>query len=117
MKSRSCRRTLIWWLSLPENYMNGAGAWPGYMVNQDYVEGGKNYENDTPEKAAEIRTLLRDKRFRDALSIGFDRAARDRRCLGRYRRGQGHDPQPAVLALHSPRWPGSLRVGRGWCRL
>ena len=28
--------------------MNGAGAWPGYMVNQDYVEGGKNYENDTP---------------------------------------------------------------------
>ena len=57
-----------------ENYMNGAGAWPGYMVNQDYVEGGKNYANDTPEKAAEIRTLLRDKRFRDALSIGFDRA-------------------------------------------
>jgi peptide/nickel transport system substrate-binding protein len=56
------------------NYMNGAGAWPGYMVNQDYVEGGKNYENDTPEKATEIRTLLRDKRFRDALSIGFDRA-------------------------------------------
>ncbi|HEX5809702.1 MAG TPA: ABC transporter substrate-binding protein [Anaerolineales bacterium] len=57
-----------------ENYMNGAGAWPGYMVNQDYVEGGKNYENDTPEKAAEIRTLLRDKRFRDALATGFDRA-------------------------------------------
>ena len=56
-----------------ENYMNGAGAWPGYMVNQDYVEGGKNYENDTPERAAEIRTLLRDKRFRDALAIGFDR--------------------------------------------
>ena len=54
--------------------MNGAGAWPGYMVNQDYVEGGKNYANDTPEKATEIRTLLRDKRFRDALSIGFDRA-------------------------------------------
>lgn len=58
---------------LLENYLNGAGAWPGYMVNQDYVEGGKNYENDTPEKAAEIRTLLRDKRFRQALSIGFDR--------------------------------------------
>jgi peptide/nickel transport system substrate-binding protein len=53
--------------------MNGAGAWPGYMVNQDYVEGGKNYENDTPERAAEIRTLLRDKRFRDALATGFDR--------------------------------------------
>lgn len=56
-----------------ENYMNGAGAWPGYMVNQYYVEGGKNYEDDTPEKAAEIRELLRDQRFRIALSTGFDR--------------------------------------------
>jgi hypothetical protein len=28
--------------------MNGAGAWPGYMVNQYYVEGGKNYPDDTP---------------------------------------------------------------------
>lgn len=56
-----------------ENYMNGAGAWPGYMVNQDYVEGGNNYSNDTPEKAAEIRELLRNTTFRKALSIGFDR--------------------------------------------
>jgi peptide/nickel transport system substrate-binding protein len=55
------------------NYMNGAGAWPGYMVNQYYVAGGKNYEDDTPEHAAEIRELLRDKRFRQALSMGFDR--------------------------------------------
>lgn len=55
------------------NYMNGAGAWPGYMVNQYYVEGGANYENDTPEKAAEIREILRDKRFRQALSLGVDR--------------------------------------------
>jgi peptide/nickel transport system substrate-binding protein len=58
---------------LIEGWMNGAGAWPGYMVNQWYVEGGKNYEDDTPEHAAEIRTLLRDKRFRKALSWGFDR--------------------------------------------
>lgn len=56
-----------------ENYMNGAGAWPGYMINQDYVEGGKNYANDTPAKAAEIRTLLRNAKFRQALSSGFDR--------------------------------------------
>jgi peptide/nickel transport system substrate-binding protein len=56
-----------------ENYLNGAGAWPGYMVNQDYVEGGKNYENDTPEKATEIRELLRSDQFRQALSMGFDR--------------------------------------------
>jgi peptide/nickel transport system substrate-binding protein len=56
-----------------KGWMNGAGAWPGYMVNQYYVEGGKNYANDTPEKAAEIRGILRDKRFRQALSIGIDR--------------------------------------------
>lgn len=58
---------------LLENYMNGAGAWPGYMVNQDYVEGGKNYEDDTAEHATEIRDLLRSSAFRQALSIGFDR--------------------------------------------
>jgi len=56
-----------------ENYMNGAGAWPGYMVNQDYVEGGKNYEDDTPEHAQEIRDILRNQKFRIALSTGFDR--------------------------------------------
>ena len=56
-----------------EKYLNGAGAWPGYMVNQYYVEGGKNYPDDTPENAKEIRDLLRDKRFRRALSYGFDR--------------------------------------------
>jgi peptide/nickel transport system substrate-binding protein len=55
------------------NYMNGAGSWPGYMVNQNYVEGGGNYEDDTPEKAAEIREILRDKRFRQALAAGIDR--------------------------------------------
>lgn len=58
---------------LMKGWMNGAGAWPGYMVNQYYVEGGKNYPDDTPERAAEIRTLLRDSRFRKALSMGFDR--------------------------------------------
>jgi peptide/nickel transport system substrate-binding protein len=58
---------------LLEGWMNGAGAWPGYMVNQYYVEGGKNYADDTPEMAAEIRAVLRDKRFRQALSLGMDR--------------------------------------------
>ncbi len=41
--------------------MNSAGAWPGYYVNSWYVEGGKNYENDTPEGYTEIRNVLRDK--------------------------------------------------------
>jgi peptide/nickel transport system substrate-binding protein len=54
-------------------WMNGAGAWPGYMVNQYYVEGGGNYADDTPERAAEIRALLRNANFRRALSLGFNR--------------------------------------------
>ena len=58
---------------LLKGWMNGAGAWPGYMVNQYYVEGGKNYPDDTPERAAQVRALLRDTRFRKALSTGFDR--------------------------------------------
>ncbi len=58
---------------LLENYMNGAGTWPGYMVNQYYVEGGQNYTDDTPEHAAEIREILRDASFRRALSAGFNR--------------------------------------------
>jgi peptide/nickel transport system substrate-binding protein len=58
---------------LLRGWMNGAGAWPGYMVNQYYVEGGNNYSPDTPERAAEIREVLRDARFRRALSLGFDR--------------------------------------------
>lgn len=56
-----------------KGWMNGAGAWPGYMVNQYYVEGGKNYTDDTPEHAKEIRDLLRNTSFRKALSTGFDR--------------------------------------------
>jgi peptide/nickel transport system substrate-binding protein len=43
------------------------------MVNQDYVEGGQNYADDTPEHAEEFRSLLRNHDFRVALSIGFDR--------------------------------------------
>jgi peptide/nickel transport system substrate-binding protein len=58
---------------LLKGWMNGAGAWPGYMVNQYYVEGGKNYPDDTPEMAKEIRDVLRNTNFRKALSQGFDR--------------------------------------------
>jgi peptide/nickel transport system substrate-binding protein len=43
------------------------------MVNQYYVEGGQYYDDDTPEHAAKIREILRDKTFRKALSWGFDR--------------------------------------------
>jgi len=42
-------------------WSNGAGGWPGMLVNQDHV--GDEY----------IRQLLRDKRFRRAVSVAIDR--------------------------------------------
>lgn len=51
----------------------GTGSWPNYFINMDYVEGGKNYADDTPEHAKEIRDLIRADKFRQALSIGSDR--------------------------------------------
>lgn len=56
-----------------EGWKVGTGAWPGWFINMDYVEGGQNYADDTPEHAKEIRDLFRDKRFRQALSIAIDR--------------------------------------------
>jgi peptide/nickel transport system substrate-binding protein len=49
-------------------WVNGAGAWPGWLINQDYIGDGKD-----PELDAEIREVLRDKRFRRALSHALDR--------------------------------------------
>lgn len=51
----------------------GTGSWPGYFINMNYVEGGKNYVDDTAEHAKEIRDLIRQDKFRQALSIGTDR--------------------------------------------
>lgn len=42
-------------------WTNGAGGWPGLLVNQDYV--GDPY----------IRDLLRNKKFRQAISMAIDR--------------------------------------------
>ena len=58
---------------LLKGWTYGFGSWPAYMINQYYVEGGKNYADDTAEHAKEIRDLLRDTSFRKALSAGVDR--------------------------------------------
>jgi peptide/nickel transport system substrate-binding protein len=54
--------------TLLDGWMNGAGAWPGWLINQDYVGPG-----DDPELDAEIRAMLRDKRVRKAMSHAIDR--------------------------------------------
>ena len=46
---------------LQEGWMNGAGGWPAWLVNQDYVED------------EEIRDLLRNKWFRKGMSVALDR--------------------------------------------
>jgi peptide/nickel transport system substrate-binding protein len=46
---------------LQAGWMNGAGAWPGWIVNQDYV----------PDE--EIRDLLRDTNFLKGVSVAMDR--------------------------------------------
>lgn len=51
----------------------GTGSWPGYFINMNYVEGGKNYSDDTAGHAKEIRDLIRQDKFRQALSVGTDR--------------------------------------------
>jgi peptide/nickel transport system substrate-binding protein len=46
---------------LQKGWMNGAGGWPCWLINQDYTEGD------------EIRDLLRDVNFRKGISVAMDR--------------------------------------------
>jgi peptide/nickel transport system substrate-binding protein len=52
---------------LHEGWMNGAGAWPGFLINMDY-----DGEECGGEKE-ECRELLRNKWFRKGLSLSLDR--------------------------------------------
>ena len=54
-------------------WMNGAGAWPGWIINMDYHEDQEYDPATETEEAAEIRELLRDKNFRKGLSVALDR--------------------------------------------
>jgi peptide/nickel transport system substrate-binding protein len=54
--------------TLTESWMNGAGGWPCWLINQDYVGDGADAEMD-----AEIRALLRDVNFRKGVSVAIDR--------------------------------------------
>lgn len=96
---------------LLDGWMNGAGAWPGYYVNSWYVEGGKNYADDTPEHAKKIRDVLRDKRFRQALSMGIDR----QRMIDVAWNGIGEAKQ-ATLSPQSPHFasPEGKKVYEAW---
>jgi peptide/nickel transport system substrate-binding protein len=58
---------------LVPGWMDGAGAWPGIMINQDYHKD-LEYDPDTEDPVdAEIRELLRNQDFRQGLSFAMDR--------------------------------------------
>ena len=50
------------------DWLLGAGARPGWLINQDYIGPGDDADLD-----AEIRAALRDKRVRQAFSYALDR--------------------------------------------
>ncbi len=58
---------------LVDGWMNGAGAWPGIIVNQDYHTAMEYDPATEPEIDVEVRKLLRDKNFLRGLSHAMDR--------------------------------------------
>ncbi|HEY67450.1 MAG TPA: hypothetical protein G4N97_04180 [Thermoflexia bacterium] len=54
-------------------WMNGAGAWPGFMVNMDYHEEQEYDPATESEESKEIRELVRTREFRKGLSVALDR--------------------------------------------
>jgi peptide/nickel transport system substrate-binding protein len=58
---------------LQKGWMDGAAAWPGWMINQDYhVDQEYDADAEAPEDV-EIRELLRNQDFRKGLSFALDR--------------------------------------------
>lgn len=49
-------------------WVNGAGGWPCWLINQDYIGDGEDEELD-----AEMRELLRSVEFRKGVSVAMDR--------------------------------------------
>jgi peptide/nickel transport system substrate-binding protein len=51
---------------MQEGWMNGAGGWPMWIINQDY-------DDESKAEWEEIRDLLRDTKFRKGMSVALDR--------------------------------------------
>jgi len=76
---------------IKQGWVNGAGAWPGWVINQDYAgdECGDPLGSVNPE---ECRALLRDVNFRKGLSVAMDRS----RILGEVWEGVGYTTQATI---------------------
>lgn len=58
---------------IQSGWMKGAGAWPGWLVNQYYVGEECGWQGDGSVDAAECRSLLSDTNFLKGLSVALDR--------------------------------------------
>jgi len=58
---------------LVDGWMNGAGAWPGWLINMDYHEKQEYDPATESEESKEIRALIRTKEFRRGLSVALNR--------------------------------------------
>ena len=75
---------------LQPGWMNGAGGWPGWLINQSYVED------------EEINDLLRDKNFRKGLSVAMDRDRIIAVAWGGIGKPQGATISPQSWHFQSP---------------
>jgi len=58
---------------IQSGWMNGAGAWPGWLVNQSYVGEECGWEGDGSVDPQECADLLSDTNFLKGLSVALDR--------------------------------------------
>lgn len=57
--------------TLYDGWTKGGGAWPTWLINQDYTQTGDPATDTSADQ--EIRDILRNKIFRQALSLSMDR--------------------------------------------
>ena len=58
---------------IQEGWMNGAGAWPGFIINMDYHENQEYDPDAESDISKETRELVRTQEFRKGLSVAINR--------------------------------------------
>lgn len=76
---------------IQQGWVNGAGAWPGWVINQDYT-GDECGDPFGSVNAEECRALLRNVNFRKGLSAALDRP----RILAEVWDGLGYTTQATI---------------------
>lgn len=99
---------------LVPGWMNGAGAWPGLIVNQDYHTSLEYDPATEPEIDVEIRNLLRNPDFLRGLSYAMNR----QRVVDVAWEGIG-EPKNFTISPQSPHFtssPEGMKVYERWAQ-